>query len=288
MIMEHAARVRDVSSAVSHAARQRQNVLRRAGATLNMAHLLGEFAPISLAQMERVALQDRIDTKYVLHVSRLDDALVSLAAHYSVLEINGIRQHRYQTLYFDTADFALYRQHHAGGRNRYKVRSRSYLDTALSCLEIKFKAHSNRTIKQRLRTPEVITAFSAETSAFLRAHLPPNLPALQPQLWNDFSRITLVGKQQHERVTLDVGLRFSGNGDAVALPGIVVAEVKQGGHGRFSPFMRVMRDRHIRSMGFSKYCIGVSLLYPTIKHNNFKPHQRLLHTLIQGGSYDIY
>lgn len=47
-----------------------------------------------------------------------------------------------------------------------------------------------------------------------------------------------------------------------------------------------MRDARIRKTGFSKYCIGVSLLYPTIKHNNFKAHQRLLQKLVHGGSYD--
>ncbi len=86
-------------------------------------------------------------------------------------------------------------------------------------------------------------------------------------------------------LTLDIDLRFSGC-DTVLLPGIAVAEVKQAGNGRPSDFMRVMRECHIRSSGFSKYCIGVSLLYPDVKHNNFKAHQCLLRKLVQGGSRD--
>jgi hypothetical protein len=49
----------------------------------------------------------------VLHVDHLYGALASLTEHYRILEIDGVRLHRYETLYFDTTDFALYRQHHA-------------------------------------------------------------------------------------------------------------------------------------------------------------------------------
>lgn len=287
MIMEHPTRVLNVFTPMQGAARRQPEVVSRDGANSISAYLLHDFAPINLRQMEGVALQDRVDTKYVFHVSRLEYVLGLLRADYAVLDIDGVRQHRYRTLYFDTADFTLYRQHHADGRNRFKVRSRCYLDTGLACLEIKHKAHADRTIKQRLHTPALVTGLTSETSAFLRAHLPTNLPALRPQLWNSFSRITLVGTGHSERVTLDVGLQFSGNDDTVVLPGVVVAEVKQARHGQMSPVMRVMRDAHIRSMGFSKYCIGASLLYPDIKYNNFKLHLRLIQKLVRGGSCDI-
>ena len=46
-------------------------------------------------------------------VDHLYPALASLTEHYRILEIDGVRLHRYGTLYFDTADSALYRQHHA-------------------------------------------------------------------------------------------------------------------------------------------------------------------------------
>ena len=43
-----------------------------------------------------------------------------------------------------------------------------------------------------------------------------------------------------------------------------------------------MRALGIRSTGFSKYCIGIALLYPQVKHNNFKPILRLLDKLTGG------
>ena len=87
------------------------------------------FDPISLAQMDEVALLDRTDTKYVMNEGQLFTALISLTGYYQILDINGIRLNHYRTLYFDTTNFALYLRHHADGRNRYKVRSREYVDT---------------------------------------------------------------------------------------------------------------------------------------------------------------
>jgi hypothetical protein len=55
------------------------------------------------------------------------------------------------------------------------------------------------------------------------------------------------------------------------LPGLVVAELKQPRSAHDSPFLALAREAHLHPSGFSKYCIGVSLLYPGIKHNAFKP-----------------
>jgi hypothetical protein len=42
-----------------------------------------------------------------------------------------------------------------------------------------------------------------------------------------------------------------------------------------------MKARGTRFTSFSKYCIGVSMLYPEIKHNRFKPKLRMISQLIQ-------
>lgn len=253
-----------------------------------LACLLGRFTPISLAQMDGVALQDRTDTKYVFHARLLYPALAALAEQYRILEIEGVRLHRYHTLYFDTADWALYHRHHAGARNRYKVRSRRYVDTDLSCLEVKLKTKVDRTIKSRLRTAGLVSQLTPEASAFVRRYLPPGTHDLMPRLGNGFSRITLVSNRRQERLTLDVSLRFRGEQRTVALPAVVIAEVKQARHAHTSDFMRLMRAHHLRSVGFSKYCIGVSLLYPDVKHNNFKAQHRLLARLMGGVNNDCY
>ena len=179
----------------------------------------------------------------------------------------------------------LYLHHHAGKRNRYKVRSRKYVDSQLSFLEVKRKVNKNRTIKSRIRTPGLITRFIPETSDFVAAHSPLNAHILEPKLWNDFSRITLVSKHRQERLTLDLNLQFCNDRRTVALPGIAVAEVKQDGLNHNSEFIRQMRTMNIRPTGFSKYCIGVSMLYENVKHNNFKSKLRLVNKLMRGDDY---
>ena len=235
------------------------------------AQLLSRFEPIELAQMDKVAMLDRIETKYVLSVRQFHLALASLSEHYWLLGINGIQQSNYQNLYFDTTRFTLYLRHHAGARNRHKVRIRRYADTGRSFIEVKFKTNKNRTVKQRLETGEIISRFDAQTSSFVYSHLGPDTRSLEPKLWIDFSRITLVSKHQPERLTLDMDLRFSNDEDAVTLEDVVIAEVKQARENRNSDFIRQMRAMRVRPLDFSKYCIGVSLMYRNIKHNSFKP-----------------
>lgn len=251
----------------------------------NFNTVLNQFVPISLAQMDDVALLNRTDTKFVLIDNQLCAALASLTANYQVLDIAGVRCNHYQTLYFDTADFAMYLRHHAGGRERYKVRSRQYVESNLSFLEVKRKTNKNRTVKSRLQTAGIVTGFNSETAYFLHDHLPFAAQALEPKLWNDFTRITLVSKLHQERLTLDLNLRFSHEGHAVALPSLAIVELKQNGFNPDSPLLQRMRALNIHPTGFSKYCLGVAMLYPNIKHNRFKPKLRLVQQLLRGNRY---
>lgn len=247
---------------------------------------LAQLEPISLDEMAGVALLDRRETKYLFHEDRLPELLEALVGAYRVLEIDGNRLNHYRTLYFDTSDFALFRRHQAGGRNRYKVRSRAYLDTDVSFLEVKHKVNKDRTRKKRLSTADFVDELSARPVLdFLRANLPANEWQLEPKLWNGYRRITLVSRRAPERVTLDLNLQFTARGESIVLPGLVVAEVKRSENAG-SPFIEAMRERAIRSGGFSKYCVGVSLLYGEVKHNRLKPTLRRVGQLIRGeGQY---
>lgn len=250
--------------------------------------LLTPFDPIFLSQMNDVALLSRFEVKYVLPMPALVHVLRELQDIYAVLVVENQCLSRYRTLYFDTPNFALYQRHHAGARNRYKVRAREYVDSKHAFLEVKHKTNKNRTVKSRIQTPELVTELNAGSADFLQDACPYQVDALQPCLWNKYTRITLVNKTCKERVTLDLDLRFAWQTQQVDLPGVVIAEIKQAGSAQTSDFMRLMRENHIRSTGFSKYCMGVSLLYPTVKHNNFKAKQRLVAKLMQGDVYGIH
>lgn len=249
----------------------------------SLDRLLHRFDTISLKQMDGVALLNRTDTKYVLQTVQLQQALAQLTDRYRVLKVKGNRLNHYQTVYFDTPDFALYTRHHDGFRNRYKVRSREYVDSHKAFLEVKFKTNKNRTIKSRLQTPDVVTKFDAQSTDFVHAHYPNDPEMLEPKLWNQFLRITLVSMHSVERLTLDVNLEFRQGHEGAAMPGVAIAEVKQDGFNMQSDFIQQMRTMGVRPSGFSKYCMGVATLYDDVKKNNFKP--RMLHVgkLMQGG-----
>ncbi len=249
------------------------------------AHVVQPFTAISLEDLCSVALLRRVDTKYVLREHQLYQALANLSEDYAVLEIAGRRLHHYRTLYFDTPNFALYRQHHNGLRSRYKVRSRAYMDTHLNFLEVKHKTNKDITIKSRQQMPEMTMHMDTLAEGFIESYYPDAPQDLEPKVWNSFQRITLVSKHAMERLTLDIGVHFWWKQKRAALPGIAVAEVKQPSFSLQSDFVDQMRMLGVRAMRFSKYCMGVSLLYDQVKHNNFKPQwlyiDKLLHS--QGG-----
>lgn len=244
--------------------------------------LASSMEPIGLDGLQEVALMNRRETKYVVREQDLLNALVPLTSRYWVLEIDGIRLHRYLSLYFDTPSFFLYHRHRAGGKHRYKVRAREYTDTRLAFLEIKHKISELRTEKSRVQTPQFLTDLSSEFDEFVQDHFPLPVEELEPKLLNAYRRITLVGKYNPERVTLDLGPRFYADSGNATLPGIAIAEVKYENNGRGSDFMRRMREMGLRPMGFSKYCVGVSMLYPHVKNHYFRPTMRAVGKIMQG------
>ena len=104
---------------------------------------------------------------------------------------------------------------------------------------------------------------------------------MEPKLFNAFQRITLVSKHSVERLTVDVDLHFLWKGTCVSLAGIAIAELKQDGFSMGSEFVRQMRALGVRATGFSKYCIGVTMLFPEVKHNRFNPQLRQIAKLMR-------
>lgn len=253
----------------------------------HIQELLHRFEAVELHEISRVSLLKRRDTKYVFHANHLVNILQALTCRYRVLSVNQIRMQRYETLYFDTPSFGLYLNHHNGKLNRYKVRCRKYIDSDLTFLEIKFKSNKRITIKKRIRIPDLTTTPQEEVAQFMRTHLPFDPFLLEPKLWNSFVRITMISKYNLERLTLDIDLNFYSDENRAALPGIAIAEVKQPTFSYQSDFVQQMRKRHIYPTRFSKYCFGVTMIYNSLKSNNFKPMQRFIKkTMAQGGEDD--
>ncbi|MBA3704464.1 MAG: polyphosphate polymerase domain-containing protein [Bacteroidetes bacterium] len=223
--------------------------------------------------MDGVSLMNRTDTKFIFRLDQLTAFLSNIKTYYRILEINGIRSGKYETLYFDTPDFFMYQEHHRGKSSRYKVRHRIYVDSNLHYLEIKFKNNKGRTIKNRIKRKGVEQKIKEYEEEFLTEHTHFNAQSLFPKLWSNCSRITLVNKYSKERLTLDIHLQFKNNATEKNLTNVVIAEVKQEKLS-YSPFIQLMKKEKIRSSSISKYCYGVITLYDQIKKNNFK--QKLL------------
>ena len=252
-----------------------------------IARTLDHYEPTDLADIDSVALMNRVEAKYLLSRSQLSLLLAALFDDYRALEVAGARLSHYRTLYFDTSALDLYMSHHRGRPERVKVRSRTYLDTDTSFLEVKRRTNKGRTIKDRVETQRFISSLEPETGRFVKS-LAPNLTRpLQPTLWNEFLRITLVNKHSPERVTLDLDLRCWADGRRTSLGDLVVVEVKRPDRGgRNSPMLDYLHMLRVRPTAFSKYCVGLSRLYPSLKQNRFKPILARANQLARG-DYDV-
>jgi hypothetical protein len=237
--------------------------------------ILSSFKPIALSEMDGVSLMSRVETKYVFSSERLPSLLQQLSASYRVLEIGGNRIFPYQTIYLDTSDLLFFKQQVRGKLNRHKVRYREYESTGISYLEIKKKTNKNRTVKWRIKNNFIADYQDNDATKFIKEYLPFDSADLRPVLINGFSRITLVGEEFNERITLDLNLTFSiPEGKNSGFPYLAIAELKQEKHSSLSPFGLVMKKNGIHPGSFSKYCIGSALVKDMPRINNLK--QKLL------------
>lgn len=231
--------------------------------------------------MDGVALQDRLDTKFMFNELLLPELLSQMMSKYFVLEINEQRYSHYETLYFDTAEFGLYLRHHNGRINRFKFRSRRYVESDLNFFEIKFKNNKGRTIKERIKRPELVKELNDNTRDFVRSISPIDPDTLLPKLWVNYRRLTFVNKTSAERLTIDMNLNFVDTSNTIFYKGLVIAEVKRSAANEKSPFVTLMRKYSVIEKSISKYCLGVITLNKNIKKNNFKPTLLYLNKLLK-------
>ncbi|MBN1174812.1 MAG: VTC domain-containing protein, partial [Micromonosporaceae bacterium] len=94
--------------------------------------------PISLEELnQQAALQTRVDRKYVLPLGEVEDLLQRIEESARVLEISELRSFGYESVYFDTLDWASYLLAAYRRRRRFKIRTRTYVDSGKCWLEVK-------------------------------------------------------------------------------------------------------------------------------------------------------
>jgi hypothetical protein len=236
----------------------------------NIREMMQHFDPVSLGEMDAVRLMNRTDTKFIFHSSKLEDLLDRAKDFYSVLQIGESRDFKYNSLYFDTEDLALYLAHHNGSRPRFKVRFREYVETGMVFLEIKQKTNKERTWKYRIKVENIEMELSERSIQYLEEQAPIRAVDLKPAMWTIFQRITLVGKNSPERITIDYELLFRHGDQEKSLPFLTICEVKRDSFAGKSDFLRILNELSIHPGNSSKYCLGTVLLKDQIKTNRFK------------------
>lgn len=227
------------------------------------------FDKTTLAEMNSVSLMKRVDTKFILKESQLLEVLSKLYDDYKILEINQERLMKYSTLYFDSENKKCFIDHHNGKLNRYKIRMRKYLVSDICFLEIKKKNNLGVTNKIRRQIKDFETDLTTKSKDYITESNINNL-LLEPSLYNNFSRMTLVNKNESERITIDVDLSFSFGTDEKKFDKLVVVEIKQEGKRLNTTINRALKSMSILPTNFSKYCIGISNIIDNIKSNRFK------------------
>lgn len=237
------------------------------------------FRAIGLAELDAAAaLQDRVDTKYVITQEQCAALAERLRGTHAVLEIDGRRAFGYRSTYFDTAELTAFRDHVQQRRRRFKCRSREYVDSGLCTFEVKLKGTRGRTVKHRMlydraRRDEISEpAFSFLSECLERSYGQTPDGELLRALEVCYTRVTLAAPNLGERVTFDFELAFSapdGAGGALK-DDMVIVESK-------SPRGNAIADRELRAIGArpenlcSKYCLGVGFTRTDVKSNDLRP-----------------
>jgi hypothetical protein len=251
-----------------------------------MTGALAQLPPITLDEvLAEAALQTRVDRKYLVPTGTFVELVTRLRDRFAVLEIEGRRSFRYESVYFDTPSHGLYRQHLQRRRYRYKVRTRSYLDSGECSFEVKLKGNRSETVKSRMPYPLADRARLTEPAwQFLAEQLRTAYGVgvdhrLRPALTTTYRRSTLVDRVEHARLTCDIDLRFfDGHASVQVLPDAVLVESKTAG--RAGAADMVLRELQVRPVQVSKYVVAAALLNPQLRAN---PWHRTLRQLTPGG-----
>ena len=254
---------------------------------LNSLEVWRDMPTITLDEMSSIKLMNRVDTKYVISEEYCMELLRRAVDKYSVQVIGDVRACRYSTLYYDTPDLEMYTVHHNRKLTRQKIRSRTYIESGVTFIEVKNKTNTGRTKKKRIAIDESYFACvgkSPEAAAFLseKANYSPDV--IQPALATIFDRITLVNHAHTERLTIDMNLRFvnmrAETPQEAKVDRMVIVELKQDGL-CYSPMKEILQDLRVKKLKVSKYCVGTALSNPTVKANRFKRKIRLINKTLE-------
>ena len=285
-----------------------------APATLSTKHL----ASTTLAELNGAAgLLTRVDRKYLVPLESAQDLVDGLAPHAQVLTIDERRCFSYTSTYFDTPGLEAFMLTARKRRRRFKVRTRTYLDTGLCFLEVKTRGARGTTVKRRMGYhPDDASRLTGPGRAFVAACLASTgatgpaaarevAATLRPVLATTYERTTLHLPDAEARATIDTALTWrrltpgartrtpavTVGAPQALRPGHLAAAINDGepvavadvavvetkNPATPSPADRALWDTGHRPTRISKYATGMVLLHPELPANRW--YRTLTHEL---------
>lgn len=232
---------------------------------------LDALDPIGLDELvQQAELLTRVDRKYVLPVRTAEWLLSAVPPTARILEIEGRREFGYRSTYLDTPALHSFHAAGRGSRRRWKVRTRSYLDTGGDWLEVKTRTSRGQGLKQRIEHPDTapVGGLTPAGAAFVAAIIGPAPTAeLRPVLVTGYRRSTLLLPESASRVTIDVDLGWtaligSARDRDVDRPSLAIVETKTGSTP--SEVDRLLWRHGHRPVRISKYGVGMAALHPDL------------------------
>jgi len=237
---------------------------------------LDRFAGIDLDELvAEAALMTRVDRKYVVTRNAADRVVETLDAGIRVLDMGGVRAFHYESVYFDTPDLLSFRMAAQPRRRRFKLRTRTYLDTRTAFLEVKTRGARSATVKdrvayetgdRRLLTDEA-RGYAADALDAI------GVPAVRAddlgvRLTTLYRRATFVSPDGSARSTIDTDLEWrDADGSALTTPEMAIIETKSGSAA--SAFDRALWRAGHRPVSISKYATGLAALHPDLPRNKW-------------------
>ena len=112
---------------------------------------LRSFSAISLDETNKSAqMLKRIDNKYIVERARLLSILDDLREEFRLLKIEDRSIFSYRSCYFDDNGRCFW-EHQQGRRQRFKVRTRLYVESDKAYFEVKLKGKRGQTDKNRMK-----------------------------------------------------------------------------------------------------------------------------------------
>ena len=239
---------------------------------------LDSFDSLSLKELNSKAdMLTRVDNKYIVKGALSTDSIKKLKEEFDVLAIDDKRTFGYENVYFDDAEVC-FQQHRQGKRQKFKARTRVYLDSEdLAFFEVKLAGKGR--IIDKYRIPCSVSdhgTLPGHFNDFLKDRYSEQYNKkfdfkLVPTVKTAYRRITLVAKNGGERLTIDHNLSLGVHDTSSDVPSsLSIFETKsKNGNGIAD---KILRSESIpRVKGCSKFCLSMALSGKVDKYNKFLP-----------------